>query len=428
MRQAVQRDNSLSSTIPSVPGSLPELSLYQPRAGHPDWPRLSREARALATLLRPKLARPRTTLEDLPRRLSSLRSYVSNYRYNRALHRQGREDYRPFVLHWTTVRSCNFSCVYCDDHQGNKYPELSNVGVLDTAGAQRLLRVMRTRASALYLAGGEPTARADLPQLTRFARDLDYFPIIVNTNASLLHRLLDKPAWRNWLADVDNIIVSLDGFDLASLRTLWGYNKPEEVMRNLLLLRELSEEMRFKLMINTVIQPDTLREARDVLDFANDLGIWFMPVPLNVGPTVDPAIRSSAKYADLVDTTLARKRAGYRIPGSLRLNERVLRSEQFTCRTTLEPQVDYDGKLFWPCKATVNVKPLGIDVLAFDDVDAIYEHARTLVEPTRFHGQGSNQCGASCNWTKYYTTDVYAQGLARPWSVAREVAEFAFRR
>ena len=41
-----------------------------------------------------------------------------------------------------------------------------------TVGAVRLLEVMRTGTPAVYFAGGEPTLRADLPALTRRARDL----------------------------------------------------------------------------------------------------------------------------------------------------------------------------------------------------------------------------------------------------------------
>ena len=66
---------------------------------------------------------------------------------------------------------------------------------LDTEGGFKLMRVMRTRAPSLYFAGGEPTVRKDLPEITREARRLNYFPIIINTNGSLLHRWLKKEEW-----------------------------------------------------------------------------------------------------------------------------------------------------------------------------------------------------------------------------------------
>ncbi|MBT3224223.1 MAG: radical SAM protein, partial [Proteobacteria bacterium] len=311
---------------------------------------------------------------------------------------------------------------------GNKYPELPNRGVLNTQDAIRLLEVMRTRASALYFAGGEPTMRKDLPLLTRVARDLDYYPIIINTNASILDRLLAKEKWRSWLADMDNIIVSLDSLDLEKLKSMWVYKKPENVIRNLLLLREFSEEMRFKLMVNMVIQPDTIDAASDVVDFVNDLGIWLAPVPMNTGATIDASLVQNRAYIQLANKIIARKQAGYPIVGSVRMNKRLLFSEKLTCRNALKPHVDYDGRLIWPCKSTKNVKPQGINVLDFDNVDDLYDYACTQISPTGFHGPAKNQCGGNCNWAQNYSTDTYAHGLSHPWSIARDILEFGFKR
>jgi MoaA/NifB/PqqE/SkfB family radical SAM enzyme len=282
---------------------------------------------------------------------------------------------------------------------------------------------MRTGTSSVYFAGGEPTLRRDLPELTRAARELDYYPILVNTNASAVDRLLALPRYRTWLADLDVVIVSLDGLDTRALTTTWGYGRPRDVLKNLLLLREISAEMRIKLMVNCVIQPGKIRHARDVLDFCNDLGIWFCPVPMNRGPRIAPGLGEDPGYRALCDLILARKRDGYRVTGSLRLNRRLLGAAPLACRNTLKPHVDHDGFLYWPCKASVNVPPARIDVLAFDDLASLWSHATRLIEPTRFHGPARNQCGADCNWAQNYTTDAYAHGLRRPLSLLRDVGE-----
>jgi molybdenum cofactor biosynthesis enzyme MoaA len=187
----------------------------------------------------------------------------------------GREDLRPLYFIWTLVRTCNFRCPYCDDHRGRRYPDLPKDGTLSTEDGIRLLRILRTGTPSVYFSGGELILRKDLPRLTRTARDLDYFPIIINTNASVIDRLLERDEWRTWLADTDIVIVSLDALHLPTLERMWAYAHPERVVRNLLLLRRLAGPMRFKLMVNTVIQPGASEHARDVLDFANDLGIWF---------------------------------------------------------------------------------------------------------------------------------------------------------
>lgn len=404
--------------------TLGEFRLYHPRAGHPDWPRCQAEARALAARLRPELEPPQRGGAERRRRLRSYATAARNYVENRRRARQGREDLLPLYFIWTLLRTCNFRCDYCDDHQGHKYPDLARDGALDTEHGLRLLRIMRTRAPSVYFSGGEPTLRKDLPLLTRAARDLAYDPIIVNTNGSVVDRLLARPGWRTWLADTDIIVVSLDALDIATLDALWVTRQAERVVRNLLLLRELADEFRVKLMVNTVIQPGRIGHARDVLDFANDTGIWFCPVPVNVGPQVAPELRGDPAYADLVATILERKRAGFRITGSLRMLERLLRCAPLNCRNTLKPHVDHDGTLFWPCKASVNVPPERINVLDFDDVDSLYAHAVTKVNPTGFHGPARNQCGASCNWAQNYSTDTYAHGLVHPTTLLRDVVDF----
>lgn len=422
-RRAAQT-GTLARYIAHEPKPLPEFQLYQPRAGHPDWPVLMQEARELAAELRPLLSKPDNAMRNLRRRMSSYRTLAQNYLYNRKLTQDGREDLRPLYFIWTLLRTCNFACEYCDDHQGHRYPELSNEGVLDTEQAKQLLKVMRTRTPSVYFAGGEPTIREDLPELTRHAHALGYYPIIINTNGSLLHRQLRKPQWHDWLANMDIIIVSLDGLDLEMLNGMWVYRRSDDVIRNLLMLRELRDEMGFKLMVNCVIQPGHTDEARAVLDFANDMGIHFCQVPVNVGPVVDGHLLTDPGYAELAETILERKKARYKISGSLRMNRRLLYAEPLNCRNTIKPHIDYDGNLVWPCKACVNVKPDYVNVLKFDHVDDLYRYASSRINPTRFHGPAANQCGANCNWAQNYSTDAYVQGLRNPMSLVRDVFDF----
>ena len=173
---------------------------YQPAAGHPDWAKLAEEATTLVRELRPSLATPRRR-EVRRRRYAAYATAARNYVENRRRHKQGREDLLPLYFIWTVLRSCNFRCTYCDDHQGRKYPDLPTDGTLDTDEGLRLLEVMRTRTPAVYFAGGEPTARKDLPTLVRRAAELKYYPIVVNTNGD--PELLDALAFITLSADLD---------------------------------------------------------------------------------------------------------------------------------------------------------------------------------------------------------------------------------
>ncbi len=409
--------------IPPATTLQQSFRLYQPKPGHPDWADLGKRARELAAKVRPQLERPGR--RRLGRRmLKAYRTAVGNFGLNLKLSRQGRDDLRPLYFIWTMLRACNFRCTYCDDHRGRMYPDLSDKGKLSTAEGKDLLRIMRSRTPSVYFAGGEPTARKDLPELTREAAELGYYPIVINTNASLIPKMIVKDSWKTWLADTDIVVVSLDGLDLAAMGDLWVTKTPSDVFLALLLLRDLAEEMKVKLLVNTVIQPGRVHLARDVLDFACDTGIWFTPVPMNVGPRVHDAFRDDPEYEALVQTILERKRQGHRITGSLRMNERLLRSAPLECKNTLKPHVDFDGKLIWPCKAAVNTEPEYIDILQFEDLDSLYEHARQQISPDGFHGPGPDQCGADCNWAQNYTTDTYAHGLRHPMSLLREVFEF----
>lgn len=408
----------------AAPDGLPEFHLYRPRTGHPEWTHLQAEANAIAQHVQPGLEPPRNGWREWRRRARAYATTARHFLVNRRLVQAGHEDLRPLYFIWTVLRTCNLRCAYCDDHRGRRYPELPKDGVLSTEDGVRLLRILRTGTPSVYFSGGEPTLRRDLPRLTRAARDLDYFPIIVNTNASVIDRLLERAEWSAWLADTDIVIVSLDALHLPTLERMWVYPRPERVVRNLLLLRRLAEPMRFKLMVNTVIQPGAVEHAGDVLDLANDLGIWFCPVPVNTGPTVHRALAGDRAYFDLADLILQRKADGYPISGSPRMLRRLLWSEPLACRNTLKPHVDHDGRLFWPCKASVNVEPERIDVLQFPDVESLYRYAAGQIDPTGFHGPGPRQCGANCNWAQNYSTDAYVYGLQHPLSLFRDIGEF----
>lgn len=373
------------------------------------------QARRAQALL-PELTRP-SRVEDAARRAAAYRTALASYVENRRRARRGREDLLPLYFIWTVSRRCNFLCEYCDDHRGRRYPELPRDGELDTAAGLEVLRTMRTRCPSVYFAGGEPTLRDDLPVWLREARALRYFPTILNTNGSAIVKRLRQPAWRTALADLDVIVVSLDALDPRVLSAMWGYPRPAEVIEAIHVLAALAAPLRFSLMVNCVIQPGRVAHARAVLDFARDLEIGFAPVPVNVGPTVDVALRDDPEYADFVELVLARKREGQRIAGSERMLRRLLSSAKLACRNTLKPHVDHDGKLFWPCKASVAVEPVTLDVREFDHVDALYARAAAELDPRGF----SARCGARCNWAQNYTTDAYAHGLTHPASLLAEV-------
>lgn len=394
------------------------FNLYSPLPGHPDWDEIEAEARELADNIARVIdldtGSSAEKRERMRRRAAGYAQNVKNYFINRKRLFSHNHNLLPMYFIWTMTNKCNFRCSYCDDHMGRHYFDLSNEGILDTDQGMRLLRIMRTGTSALYFCGGEPTLREDLPIFTREAVRIGYFPIMINTNGALLHKQLQKPEWRDWLKNMDMIIVSCDALNVGLLNKLYKVKQGRRVLVNILMLRHLREKVNFKFAVNTVIMPENLAEARKVLDWANDLGIWFAPVPINLGAAADRKLMDSLEYKELGETILARKKAGYRVVGSRRLLEMTVKGAPYKCYTTLKPHVNPNGDVVWPCKATVNVKPEFVNVLDYDNVKELWDAAAKRLNVNDFHGPAKNQCGGHCNWLQNYTTARYIAALEHP--------------
>src|SRR5690606_15060583 len=96
-----------------APASLP-FHLYRPQRGHPDWARLTGEARALAEAIAEHAELPIRGWPRKLRRARAVHTALHNFAINRERHRKGREDLRPLYFIWTLLRTCNFTCTYCD--------------------------------------------------------------------------------------------------------------------------------------------------------------------------------------------------------------------------------------------------------------------------------------------------------------------------
>lgn len=412
-----------------------DFDLYRHREGHPDFDECYEQAMALAAEILPGLAKDRDmTLADkmqfTARRGKSLSKAIENLAINRRRYARGNHALRPLYVIWTMLNACNFRCSYCDNHQGEHYFDIPDPERLSTAQGRHLLEVMRTGTSAIYWCGGEPTMRKDLPELLDHACGLGYYPNMINTNGSLIHQRLADPQWSKFLRQMDIIIVSMDALNINQLNKLWGVKKAEQVMINLLLLRELRKEVKFKLAVNTVITPETIDEARSVFDLACDLDVWFVPVPVNFKHEPNRTLLDNSKYRELAELIIERKKKGYKIIGSPTLLKRLLYAEPYQCLTALKPHVWSNGEICWPCRASANVEPVNINLLDYETFDEAYDAGSKRINPNFFHGPGKNQCGGQCSWMQNYTTSRYLDGITAPISsgFVSELTEFAFNR
>lgn len=310
------------------------------------------------------------------------------------------------------TNACNFLCSYCSNHRGGKYPELYKKGLrndLTTGEGKKLIKIMK-ESSAIYFCGGEPTLRKDLPELLDYSTKLNMFNMI-NTNGSLIGDLLLKPKYKNFLLQMDVIIISLDSLTIPQLSEIYNVKDTisRKVLRNILILKILQNYVPFKLVANTVITKDTIEECFSILDWCNDLNIAFSPVSANIGHEPDLELLNNPRYNELVDKILERADEGYPMISSKKMLERLLKVGEFNCFPTVFDHIDYNGEIFWPCKAYLDCAK--INVLNYKNVQEAHKAARKVISPNNFHGDGPNQCQGHCKWMQNCVTDTYARAL-----------------
>ncbi|MBI4483982.1 MAG: radical SAM protein [Acidobacteria bacterium] len=256
----------------------------------------------------------------------------------------GRKSLDPLYVVWYVTLRCNLSCAFCDDGTGKKYPQV-RYPELGTAEALRLLELIREACRSIYFTGGEPFVRKDFSHLLRRSRELGFWPIFVNTNLSL-----PEPS-EGAVRDADVLIVSLGSTDESQYdRVLQSRSgQTRRVLENLRRCARWQAEGGPRVVVNCVISGSRVEDARSVLGFCREQGLWFSPVAENRGVYVDPQLLAHPEYDRLVEEILAAKKAGQRIYGSPRGLETLLRARFFQCYPTLVPRVYPDGDLFYPC-------------------------------------------------------------------------------
>ena len=102
---------------------------------------------------------------------------------------------------------CNFRCTYCMPAEGLAWLPKHEILSFEELTRLLLLFVDRLGIRSVKVTGGEPTVRADLPQLIRMLRDAaPDVDLSMTTNGVLLDRLAEPLA----RAGLDRVTVSLD--------------------------------------------------------------------------------------------------------------------------------------------------------------------------------------------------------------------------
>lgn len=394
---------------------FPKFHYYKPKSHHPDWNEMHREAGQLALKIARLINRVKSPLSGTffqKRKLIALYKTLKALFINKSRMAKGNHNFIPLFYIWTMTNQCNFLCSYCSNHRGGKYPLLYREGFnkdLNMEQGKKLLKIMKN-SSAIYFCGGEPTLRKDLPELLDYSTKLNMFNMI-NTNGALIGDLLLKPRYKNFLSQMDVIIISLDSLSIPQLSEMYEVkdNISRKVLRNILALRILQNFVHFKLVANTVITRDTIEESFDILDWCCDLGICFSPVSANLGHEPDYELVNNPRYQALVDKILERSKQGHPMIASTKMLDRLLRVKGLNCYPVVFDHIDYTGELFWPCKAYPNCAM--VNVLDYKNLNEAHKAAEKQINPSNFHGDGENQCRGHCAWMQNCVTDAYGRAL-----------------
>ncbi len=175
---------------------------------------------------------------------------------------------------------CNLRCVYCMPEEMTFRPRAE---LLQDDELLRLVRIFaRLGFYKFRLTGGEPTLRANLPQLVRAMRDIPGVQSLsMTTNGVLLARMASSLAE----AGLDRVNVSLDTLDPERFRALTRWGTLDDVMAGIVAAEQAGLR---PMKINTVVirgynETDVVAMAK--LTLTHPWHVRFIEVMPFAGPT-----------------------------------------------------------------------------------------------------------------------------------------------
>jgi MoaA/NifB/PqqE/SkfB family radical SAM enzyme len=247
------------------------------------------------------------------------------------------------VVYYVTMQ-CNLNCAYCEDFGARRNQQVMPAPAV--ADAKRILNVIRTGVERLWLTGGEPLLYPEISNLLAYARDdLKFREISLVTNGTLLSQHLSL------LPFLDRLIVSLDSLDPQTLdRVSVPYAYVDAVLTNVRAAASLQKTHGFKLILNTVITPETLPRLDELLRFCLEHRVWisFSPQSVNNLPRYELVV--SPEYQAFLRRIIKLKKQGAPIYGSFSYLNTLLYQAPYECYPTLVPRILPDGWLTYPCR------------------------------------------------------------------------------
>lgn len=255
----------------------------------------------------------------------------------------GRTLMPRLAVYYVTMQ-CNLNCAYCEDFGSRRNHQVTPDP--STEDAKQILRVIRTGVDRLWLTGGEPLMHPHLLDLLTYARnDLDFREISLITNGTLLSQNLGL------LPFLDRLTISLDSTDPRVLHMVSAPDgSAQAVIANAREAASLQKIYNFTLTLNAVVTPETLSSMDELLDFCieQNIRLSYSPQAVNNWPRYELII--SPEYRAFVEKTIALKKRGAPVLGSLSYLNTLVNHQPYECYPTLIPRIMPDGWLAYPCR------------------------------------------------------------------------------
>ena len=269
--------------------------------------------------------------------LTSARNLIKLARNDRHL--------QPLIGIYYVTGQCNLNCAYCEDFGARR--NAANQRPLPLEQVLHILRVTRSGVEALMLTGGEPFTHPEIDQIAlRAKQELKFRELSIISNGFLLAQ--HEAA----LAVVDRLIISLDCLDPQRWSATIGVPPAaaETILANIRKYAGLQKQFGYQMIINTVLTPETLPGAEDLLNFCseNKLLISFSPQAVNNWPRYELTVSSA--YRDFIEKLLMLKQKGAPNLGSAAYLRTLRAFEPYDCYPTLAPRIYPNGELSFPCR------------------------------------------------------------------------------
>jgi MoaA/NifB/PqqE/SkfB family radical SAM enzyme len=262
--------------------------------------------------------------------------------------------YSPFLSQLVVIRRCNLSCGYCNEYDETSPPVPTEVL------KERIDKLKALGTFSLELTGGEPMLHPDIYELIRYARGLNFYRVMMISNAYLLNeekvRKLNDAGLQAMQISVDG--VKTNDVTLKVLDTL----RPK--------LEAVRRAAKFEVVLSGVVGAAPAQEALEVVEYAKESGFRPRVLVLHDG---DGQLKLREEEREVFREIKAALGSGFAEARDYR--DRLLREGEapFKCRAgSRYLYVDEHGTANW-CSQTRDFFGKPLADYTFDDLKQQFE-------------------------------------------------------